>query len=162
MKRSKQKQMAAYCMKLAAEEADPEMREIMEDIAADYLAGRIKEPPRRKQDCKSFEDACRYIFKTAHLDPDNSMVVEGKCVVRMDWFGREFSDKQVGVLEEFLARGLNSAGFIELRLISTRVTAEGAERLRRVLPRSKVSVVLDGDDNPELDLPKFRTKPSEA
>ena len=146
-------------MRAASEETVPEVREALEDMAAKCFAARAKEPPRRRQDCKTFEDACRYIFKVAYLNPENSMVVENGIVERMEWFGHEFSDKHVALLVEFiLVRGLQADGLIELRLNATRITAEGFERLRRILLQTKLTVILPGDKLPELDLPKYRTK----
>ena len=146
-------------MKAASEETDPEMREALEDMAAKCFAAKSKGAPRRKQDCKTFEDACRYIFKIAYLNPENSMVVENRIVERMQWFGHEFSDKHVALLVEFvLVRDLQADGLVELRLNATRISAEGFERLRRILPQTKLTVILPGDKLPELDLPKYRIK----
>jgi len=159
-KHTKNKKDAAQMMKWSAMDGiDPELREVMEEVAADRFAGKLKEPPRRKQDCRNFYDACCYIYKVAHLSPNDSMVVENGIVERVDWPGREFSDKHVALLEEFICtHGLRPEKLIELRLRTTRVTSEGVERLRRLLPQTKVSVVLDGDNVPELDLPQYRGK----
>ncbi len=153
------KKTAALFMQAASDETDPEMRQSLEDLAARCLAPRAKGPPRRRQDCKSFEDACGYFFRAAYLNPENSMVVENGIVERMEWFGREFSDKHVALLAEFiLGRGLLPDGLVELRLNATRITAEGYERLRRILPQTKLTVILPGDKVPDLDLAKYRAK----
>ena len=160
-KHSKEKASAARLMKLAGQETDLEMREIIENVAADAYAGKLKEPPRRKQDCKSFYDACCYIFKTTDINANDSMLVVNGVVERMDWFGREFSDKHVDLLQEFVENWLSPRGLVEIRLISTRVTSEGLERLRRLLPHVHITVVLDGDNYSDLRSPEENSGESE-
>src|SRR5262245_34476402 len=100
MKLSKRKKAADDFMKLASHAPDRKTRKLLEEMSAQVLAGDCYAPPRRRQDCKTFEDACRYVFKVVQQNPDNAMVAKNGIVERIVWFGRNFSDKHVALLEE--------------------------------------------------------------
>lgn len=126
---------------------DHEMRKALESILEDEKKGSLPRPPRRAQDCRNVEDLCRYIFKLAKLDGDHQMlIVEGR-VKRWVWFGHEFTDRIVKVVEEVSGQISNLSQLEELRLVATRVSAQGYERLRRVIPTATIRIFTDDDDD---------------
>lgn len=125
---------------------DPEIREVLQQIDREKREGRIKAPPRRPVDVKNLEDLCRYVFKLAHLDGDYQMRIEAGVVKRWVWFGHDFRDKMVRVVEEIAPRLSDTNGLEELRLVATRITDIGVERLRRIFPRTRVTRYSDEDD----------------
>lgn len=109
-----------------------------------------------KRDFSDAKELFEHIFKKAELHPDFSMLLKEKRLVAVHWFGHEFSNKYVELLEEVpniqeLCRNLKD--FI---ITSTRIDASGIERIKGLLPQAKVTLVSDEDNengrNPWDDL----------
>jgi hypothetical protein len=134
---------------------DPEMDEVIRQVNQDRLDGKIKDPPRRKTDCKTLEDLCMYVCEKAHIQWSTCIrkSMDGR-ISRWCWFGHEFRDKHVSIAEEIAARISNRDELQELRLEATRVSANGAERLRRTFPNARIVVYTDEDYDSDL-IPDF-------
>ncbi len=125
---------------------DPEMDEVIRQVNQDRLDGKIKDPPRRKTDCKTLEDLCMYVCEKAHIQWSNCIrkSKDGR-ITRWCWFGHEFRDKHVAITEEIGHQIPDRDSLKELQLEATRVSANGAERLRRIFPGARIVVYTEED-----------------
>ncbi len=130
-----------------ADSDDPEIRDLVRSIEAARRKGLIKDPPRSRKAVRSLEDMCRYVFKLAQLDGDYQMLIENDKVRRWVWFGHEFSDRTVRTIRDLTPQVPDLNVLEELRLVNTRVSADGAERLRRVFPNARVTTFLVEDSS---------------
>ena len=96
------------------EVTDPELRELILQIQEDRRTGKIKEPPPMAAACHSMEDLCLYIFKLAHLDGSYQMLKTDTGIQRWVWFGHDFGDKFVKIVEKVLPQIKNSEELKEL------------------------------------------------
>jgi len=110
------------------------------------------QPPRKLSDCQTLADLCRYVCKTVKLDAEYQMLFEGPHVIKWVWFGHSFTDKHVRIVEEALPSINDVEQLQELRLVATKVSANGAEMLRRWLPDAKVAIYTDEDHNNNWEL----------
>lgn len=131
---------------------DPEIREALLQIQEDRKSGKLKTPPGKAADCRSLEDLCLYIFKLAHLDGSYQILKTDARVQRWVWFGHEFSDRLVAVVVQVLPQIADRNNLEELRLVATRVTNRGVERLRRAFPKARVRVYSDEEDAKDWQL----------
>jgi hypothetical protein len=131
---------------------DPEIREAILQVQEDRKAGKLKDPPRKATDCRSLEDLCLYVFKLAHLSGSYQMLKTDAGVERWVWFGHDFGDRLVRVVEEVAPQIPNKDELKELRLVATRVTDKGVGRLRRVFPNAEVTVYTDEHDKKNWQL----------
>ena len=153
-KRSKKSAVSIFYKEL-----DPEQREIMLEIERDRKSGKLKDPPRRAADCHSLEDLCHYIFKLAHLDGSYQMLKTEKGIKKWVWFGHDFGDRLVKVVEEVASQIPDKDALEELRLVATRVSKDGVERLRRVFPNAQVRIYTDDDDHNNWELSQANYDP---
>jgi hypothetical protein len=68
-------------------------------------------------------------------------------VRRWVWFGHEFSDRTVRTIRDLAPQVPDLDVLEELRLVNTRVSADGAERLRRLFPNARVTTFLVEDSS---------------
>ena len=129
------------------ERMDPDIREALLQVHKDRKEGKLRTPPRNPAACRSLEDLARFVFKLAHLDGDHQMLTEDGKLKRWVWFGHEFRDRLVDVVEQIAPRLRDSEALEELRLVATRVSANGLERLRRILPNASITVYTDQDSD---------------
>lgn len=120
-------------------EAMPETAEIFARIEADKAAGLIIDTPRTYKHCRSWREAWVYIFHRGCLAEGHHLKLEENKVTCTIWVGLEFKDKLVDVLEKIAGRiGINN-DLVEMRLIGTRVTAKGLEKLKKILPKATIN-----------------------
>src|SRR6267142_285273 len=131
---------------------DPEIRETLLKVHEDRKACKLKAPPRKAGDCHLLEDLCLYVFKLAHLDGACQILKKDCAVRKWVWFGHEFTDKMVNVVKEIAPQIADKDELEELRLVATRVTENGIQRLRRIFPKSQVKVYTDEDDKKNWQL----------
>jgi hypothetical protein len=131
-----------------ADSDDPEIRDLLRRIDAAKRKGLIKDPPRSRKAVRSLEDLCRYVFKLTHLSGTYQMLIEENRVRRWVWEGHDFSDKTVHTVRDLAPQVPDLEMLEELRLVNTRVSADGAERLRRLFPSTRITTYLmeDGSD----------------
>jgi hypothetical protein len=125
--------------------SDPDLRKIYYEILEEKRAGTYWEPPRSKKACKTLEDIWHYVGKLAHLDSRQMVLVENGAVKRVVWSGGEFNDKKVNIVEEILPMVQPENGLEEIRLVATRVSSAGVDRLCRLFPRARVTIFTEED-----------------
>jgi len=91
------------------------------------------------------KDLCLLIFKKVQINGEYQMLEENNIIKTWVWFGNDFRDKIVGVVEEVAPQLSDCAKLEELRLVATSVSITGIQRLRLVFPNAKVLVYSDGD-----------------
>jgi hypothetical protein len=112
---------------------------IFDRMEADMAAGLIIDTPRTYKDCHSWREAWAYIFHRGWSAEGHHLKLEGDKVTCAVWVGLEFTDKLVVALEKIASRiGVNN-DLIEMRLVGTRVTSKGAEKLKKILPKAIIS-----------------------
>lgn len=129
-----------------------EIREAFEEVLQDRREGKHRPAPRAAKSCRSLEDLCRYVFKLAGLDGEYQMLMVGPALKRWVWHGHTFTDRFVNVVQEIAPLLPDRDHLEELRLVATRVTARGVERLRGIFPESKVTVYTDEDSDENWQL----------
>jgi hypothetical protein len=138
---------------------DSEIREALLQLKGERRAGRLKAPPRKESDCHSLEDVCLYVFKSANLDGSYQMLRTDAGIKRWVWFGHDFGDRLVSVVERLAPHIQSKEALEELRLVATSVTKSGIERLRRVFPKARVTVYTDEDDKRNWQLSQAAFSP---
>jgi hypothetical protein len=119
-----------------ADEGDTSVRDRMK-----FLWGN--RPPKR--DFATAKELFEHIFKKAELFPAHSMRLSGKKVIAVNWFGHEFTDRFVDLMEGVTNIASLCDGLSEFVLTATRVTPSGTERLKKLLPRARFTIVSDRD-----------------
>lgn len=116
----------------------PEVAEIIEKIKRDRAAGASRYMPWSHRECRDWRDAWLYSFRRGHLNASRHMRLENNSVTHVVWIREDFSDKLIGSLEKIAERLGPDRNLIELRLIRTRVTSQGIERLKAILPNASI------------------------
>ncbi|MFO0848831.1 MAG: hypothetical protein U0871_09800 [Gemmataceae bacterium] len=98
-------------------------------------------PARR--DFASDEELFVHLFHKAQIDPEDCMAVRDGRVWGAEWFGHEYDDRYVVLLEGVPDVATLCGGLKHLLLTCTKVTPTGVERLRALLPHTTVRVVDD-------------------
>jgi hypothetical protein len=129
-----------------------EIRKAFEEVLQDRREGKHRPAPRDAKSCHSLEDLCRYVFKVARLDGEYQMLMVGPTLKRWVWHGHTFTDRFVNVVQAVVPILPDRDQLEELRLVATRVTASGVERLRGIFPKSKVRVYTDEDSDENWQL----------
>lgn len=106
-------------------------------------------PPRR--DFASARELFEHLFHKAELDPEWSLRLDGDRVTGVNWFGHEFDDRFVAVVEGTPGVAGLCSDLAEFVLTATRVTPAGVERLRRALPHARLTVVSDDEFDRGVD-----------
>ena len=118
----------------------PELAETVARIKADKTAGITIDAPLTYRGCRNWREAWVYIFHCARHESSSHLKRYGEKITCVVWIGVEFKDKLVDALEKIAARiGVNN-DLTELRLIDTRVTIKGIERLKKILPKATIKV----------------------
>jgi hypothetical protein len=139
-------------------ELHPEYAETVARIRADEAAGLILDPCRTYKECRTWKQAWVYIFYRAHKDPDNFMQFEGEKVIRIVFIGRDFTDKQVYLLEKIAGCvGVNN-DLLELRLIETSITPQGVGKLQAMLPKAAINFYTREDAKNDETIEYINTK----
>lgn len=138
-------------LQMVAEQSDPESdkmlleitgmtaSELVQQVKEDYAAGRSRHQPWRWDQCHSWLEAWLYVYRRVRLDYHQHMFWEGERVRCVVWSGVDFNDKVLPLLDRFRRRFGVHSDLEELRLISTRVTPGGVERLRKLFPNAEVT-----------------------
>jgi hypothetical protein len=142
-------------LKMVAE-SSPEGAKIVDDIKNGYATGRLRDQPWRWDQCHSWLEGWLYIYRRVsnpyrdQLRWENEQV---KCAVLL---GSDINDKTVGLLERLAGRLGPGLDLQELRLIGTRTTDGGLERLNRLFPNATISRYSwkDHDANPQIGYAK--------
>jgi hypothetical protein len=137
-------------------DSDPGMAEIVQEIRRDYATGRLRHQPWRWDQCHSWLDAWLYIYRRVCLDYEAHLMWEDdrvRCAVQI---GPDFNDKTVDLLERLADRLGAGLDLQELRLIGTRVTDRGLQRLERLFPNARIARYSweDCDTHPEISYAK--------
>lgn len=130
---------------------DPLVRELGEKIIEARAKGLIKDPPKRAGDIKSMEDLCLYVFKLMQFNGEYQFRIINDMVTVWVWCGHEFRDSLIDKIEKILPQAAGKEALRELRLVDTRISASGLERLKRLFPGTNVTVYLP-EDNPDWEL----------
>ena len=123
----------------------PQIKEAYEEVQKDRREGRVRSAPKNLEGCSLLMDLCLYVFKVALLNGEHQILADGINVKRWVWVGHTFTDRFVKMVEIVGPRLPDKDSLEELRLVATRVTASGAERLRRVFTKSKIVIYPDAD-----------------
>jgi hypothetical protein len=97
---------------------------------------------------REFADAMElftHVFRKAESYPDHSIIRIGEKLVAVNWFGEEFSNKYVAILEDVPNIAELCADLKDFILTATRVDAAGVGRLEAILPHTKMTYV-SGDE----------------
>jgi hypothetical protein len=100
--------------------------------------------PSRRQFATA-KQVFEHILKRAHLWPEYSMRLRGETVVAVNWFGNEFTDKHVDLLEEVPNIRELCADLKGFMLTATRVSPSGLQRLKKLLPQARFTFVSDDE-----------------
>ena len=73
-------------------------------------------------------------------------------LLRWVWAGHTFTDRFVKVVEQIAPHVHDRDALEELRLVATRVTPSGLARLRRIFPKSNLTVYSDADSHCDYQL----------
>jgi hypothetical protein len=133
-------------------ETTPGMSEIVAEIKRERKSGAIRDAPQTLDRCADWRDGWLYIFQSASLHPADFLRVEDGRVTCVVLVGGSFGDQSIGIAEEIAARLGPDEDLLELRLVATRVTESGAERMRRVIPRAQINTFTgaDREGNPRV------------
>lgn len=106
-------------------------------------------PPKR--DFGTAKELFEHVLRKASLTPDYSMRLRHDKVVAVNWFGHEFTDRYVDLLEEVPNLASLCSDLSDFVLTATRVSPIGVRRLKKLFPRVRLTVVSDqafenGDD----------------
>lgn len=74
------------------------------------------------------------------------MELDGDKVVKVDWFGGNFTDKYVDLLEQVTNLNEICGDLKEFTLTDTRITPKGVDRLRSMLPHVDVREESEDDE----------------
>ena len=108
-------------------------------------------PPKR--DFASAKELFEHILRKAGLTPEYSMKLQGEKVVAVDWFGHEFEDRFVDLMEAVPDLACVCVDLKEFVLTATRVTPFGVDRLKKLLPGVRFTIVSDQEfENGNLPL----------
>lgn len=140
-------------------DSDPELRIVAEDYLKQKKEGKIGKR-LRKSDCRCLKDLCLLIFQKAQLNGEHQMLEKDEFVKIWVWVGHDFRDKLVDVVEEIAPQLSDGSELVELRLVATRVSNNGVQRLRRVFPNAEVTVYSDEEDraNWQLSQASYKVK----
>jgi hypothetical protein len=86
------------------------------------------------------------LMRKAQLHPSNSMFFEDGVLRIVHFFGAEFNDKYVDLLESVPKVAQLCEGLRELHLMATRIKPPAVERLRKILPGVDVQVLAYKDN----------------
>lgn len=134
------------------DQMSPEIRQAFEEVQQDKREGRRRLPPGKEEECQSMLDLALFVFKLARLDGEYQILMTGPSVKRWVWSGHTFTDRFVTVVEHVTPRLQDRESLEELRLVATRITGAGIQRLRAALPNSKVTVYTDKDSDHDWQL----------
>jgi hypothetical protein len=122
-----------------------EIKQAYEEVQKDRREGRVRSATKNPEGCAVLMDLCLYVFKVARLNGEHQILAEGITVKRWVWVGHSFTDRFVKIVELVGPRLPDKDSLEELRLVATRVTASGAERLQSVFTKSKIEIYPDAD-----------------
>lgn len=100
--------------------------------------------PRQRQ-FKTSKALFEHTLRKAELTPEYSMRLRGDLVTGVNWFGEEFTDNYVTLLEEVPHLNELCAGLRDFMLTATRITPAGVKRLKQLLPQARFTVVSGRD-----------------
>lgn len=123
----------------------PEIDAVIAEIQEEEKAGVFRRPPKHKTKSQilSVEDLCKYVFRKVHLDGNYQVRFADEHVRTWVWNGYDYTDRIVDLVEQVADQVTDKDLLEELRLVATKVTAKGIDRLRRVFPMARVSVFTD-------------------
>lgn len=117
---------------------DPELAKEISDYKSKEAAGVIEYPRRTYKECRSWKEAWIYVFHRASRAHRDYLKSEGENVTCVVLVGRNFDDDIVNILGKIADRiGVNN-DVKEMRLIGTRITPLGIERLKNILPKAGI------------------------
>lgn len=87
-----------------------------------------------------------FLLKKAQIAPSTAMKLDGERVVQVTFFGGEFNDVYVDLLEQVPDVAGVCKDLRELVLKYTRIEPPAVERLRRLLPHVRIEVLIFGKD----------------
>ncbi len=133
--------------------AYPQLADTAERIRNRYETGQYRLQPWRWDQCKSWLDAWLYVFRRCDLDYSQHLAWKGEEAVCAVFYGHEFNDRVVDWLERFRRRFGVDDSLRELRLIETRISPQGIQRLTGLFPAAKISTYsfAEADANPGLN-----------
>ena len=142
------------------EELCPETAEVIAQIAADKAAGFIPESRRTYKDCRSWPEAWVFVFELAGVHYENFLKWENKKIVCVVWSVADFDDRIVDVLGEIADRIGPNNDLIDMRIIGTKVTPQGAAKLKIFLPKATVNFYSpeDAEKDETLEYVNTRTR----
>lgn len=118
----------------SVDEGDTPIKDRME-----FLWGN--QPPKRE--FATAKELFEHILNRAGHAPRYSMRLDGEKVIAVDWFGHEFTDRFVDLMDEVSNLATICCDLQEIFLTASRVTQSGVERLKTMLPETKFIVVSD-------------------
>lgn len=104
-----------------------------------------------KREFLTAKELFEHIFHKAELTPQYSMRLSGKNVIAVNWFGHEFTDRFVELLEGVSNLASLCNDLTDFMLTATRVTDTGQERLKNLLPHTRLTVVSDQEFKSGVD-----------
>ena len=117
---------------------DPELAKEILDFRAKEAAGLIEYPRRTFKECRSWREAWIYIFHRARVEHSYYLKSDGGKVTCVVWPKADFNDELINSLRKIADRmGVNN-DVNEMRLIGTRVTPLGIEKLKNILPKASI------------------------
>lgn len=140
-------------------ESDPDLKEMAEDYK-NYLkkkkAGLFKTP--KKHECKRLKDLCLLVFKKVHLNGECQMLEQDGFIKTWVWNGYEFRDKLIDLVEETVPQLSDTDELDELRLVATKVSKDGVERLHRIFPNAEINCYSVDDDHADWRVSQAKYK----
>jgi len=106
-------------------------------------------PPKRA--FATAQELFEHVFRKAELFPQNSMRLRDQKVVAVNWFGHAFTDRFVDWLEQVPNISSLCADLEEFMLTATRIPQSGVERLKKLLPNTRFTIVTDEEFERGID-----------
>jgi hypothetical protein len=130
----------------------PELADTAARIKQGYEDRTIRDQPWRWDQCKSWLDGWLYVYRRCYLDYSQHLAWKDEQVFCSVWVGPDFNDGVIDWLERFHSRFGVDTALAELRLIGTRVSFDGLDRLRKLFPDAKLKTYSweDVKAHPEL------------
>lgn len=105
-----------------------------------------KRIPKSPGDCKSIEDLVDLVFKRVHLDGSYQLLRDDSGrVIRWVWPGGEFTDKILKLVAIAIPHIKSKEHLSELRLVGTKISADGLRLLRQLFPATRVTFYTEAD-----------------
>lgn len=137
---------------------DSETREFAKKYRKEQRKGKIPKTPR-KSHCRVLKDLSLYVCRRVQVNGEYCMSEAAGGIRTWVWFGHDFNDRIVDIVQEVVPQLSDKGALRELRLVATRVSAVGILRLNAVFPSAQVMVYTDDDHQTNWELSQASFQP---